>query len=118
MGPESHQRVDEGVSSSSLVHSPTTSSIVLELTREAVSNAIRHGDAGRIEISVTADPLHQDIHLRVTNDGQLLPDDLVEGVGTRLLEDMTLEWTRANDNRHVTVFAVALLETEALTHSA
>ena len=93
-----------------LARSPTTSSIVLELTREAVSNAIRHGDADTIDIHITVDSAGHDIHLLVTNDGSPLPDELVEGVGTRLLHDMSLNWERTCTEHQVRVSAAVPLE--------
>lgn len=84
----------------------TTSSIVIELIREAVSNAIRHGDATRITISVALRGPDSDIHISVTNNGAPLPDTTTSGIGSRLLQDMTLSWSRQNRAGSVVLSAV------------
>jgi hypothetical protein len=88
----------------------TTSSIVIEVVREAVSNAIRHGDATKIDIDVKYDQLQADIHITVKNNGKLLAAETTTGIGTKLLTDMTLEWSRENQPEGVELRAVVPLE--------
>jgi two-component sensor histidine kinase len=88
-------RCDEATTNA-LREAQTTSSIVIEVIREAVSNAIRHGDATRINISVALVETDSDVHISVTNNGAPLPKETTPGIGSRLLRDMTLEWSRQN----------------------
>lgn len=89
----------------------TTSSIVIEVIREAISNAIRHGDASRITISVAIVKPNSDVHISVTNNGAPLPKDTTSGIGSRLLHDMTLSWSRENLAGSVVLRAVVPLHT-------
>lgn len=83
----------------------TTSSILIEVVREAVSNAIRHGDATKIEVAITYVDSHDNVHITVKNNGKLLPTETTTGIGTKLLTDMTLEWSRENKAEAVVLWA-------------
>jgi two-component sensor histidine kinase len=88
----------------------TTSSIVIEVIREAVSNAIRHGDATQINISIALVEPDSDVHISVTNNGAPLPKDTPLGMGSRLLRDMTMSWSRQNLAGSVVLSAVVPLQ--------
>jgi len=88
----------------------TTSSIIIEVVREAVSNAIRHGDATKIGIDISYIESQSDIHITVTNNGTLLSTETTTGIGTKLLTDMTLEWFRENQAQGVVLSAIVPLE--------
>jgi two-component sensor histidine kinase len=102
-------RCDE-VTTDKLREAQTTSSIVIEILREAVSNAIRHGDATRISITVALVEPNSDVHIAVTNNGAPLPKDATSGIGSRLLRDMTLSWSRQNLRGSVVLNAVVPLQ--------
>ncbi|AWR20776.1 ATP-binding protein [Aurantimicrobium photophilum] len=85
--------------------SSTTSSIVIEVIREAVSNAIRHGDASEIEISIALSEDESDVIISVSDNGTGLTTNPEPGIGTRLLDDMTLEWSRVAVPRGVLLTA-------------
>lgn len=70
--------------------------IVVEIIREAISNAIRHGDATAIAITISHDDTAQDIVVTVTNDGKPLASSFTPGVGTRFLHDFSHNWSRVN----------------------
>jgi two-component sensor histidine kinase len=99
------------VTTIALREAQTTSSIVIEVIREAVSNAIRHGDATRITISVALVEPHSDVHISVTNNGAPLTKDTTSGIGSRLLQDMTLSWSRQNLAGSVVLSAIVPLHT-------
>lgn len=84
------------VTSDTLREANTTSSVVIEVIREAVSNAIRHGDATLITIDIALTEQNSDVAISVTNNGTPIPQDATSGIGTRLLADMTLSWSRQN----------------------
>jgi hypothetical protein len=63
---------------------------VIEICREAASNAIRHGHAKEIEIQVEAtDDL---IEIRVTDDGDGIAKVTVAGLGSEMLDETCLRW--------------------------
>jgi signal transduction histidine kinase len=75
---------------------------VNEIVKETVSNAVRHGEAreAKIEIDRIADSM---LHISVRNNGRLVSGDLDHGVGTRMLDDLTLNWTLTNNRATRTV---------------
>ena len=64
---------------------------VNEICKEAVSNAVRHGDAKRVQIELDR---HQDdiIELKVSNDGTPRPNQIRHGLGTGMIDDLSLSW--------------------------
>lgn len=69
---------------------------VNEIVKEAVSNAVRHGEAKQalIEIDRSDDDL---LAIQVRNDGRAVPAEIEHGVGTRMLDDLTLNWSLTNN---------------------
>lgn len=62
-----------------------------ELMRESVSNAVRHGAARRIEISIDR-VSDNEIQFMAKNDGLPVSSKIEPGVGSQTLDDLTLEW--------------------------
>lgn len=89
---------------------PATSSSVVEIVREALSNAIRHGDAAHIRVQVRLSESNGDVLIRVANDGQPVPASAVPGLGTTLLTDLAVSWSRQNIDGQVIVDAIVPLE--------
>jgi hypothetical protein len=50
-----------------------------------------------------------EVHISITNNGAPLPKQLRPGIGTQLLKDMTLSWSRRNLAEHVVLTAVVPL---------
>jgi len=69
-------------------------STVIDLLTEAVSNAVRHGEASQVAVrlAVSAGGL---LELWVRDDGRREVEESPAGMGTRVLEDCTLEWSRS-----------------------
>lgn len=66
-----------------------------DLAIEAVSNAVRHGGASSVEVSVDADEQARDMGLatlRVVDDGEV-PEAGMPGLGTALLTRCTYDWS-------------------------
>jgi signal transduction histidine kinase len=63
---------------------------VIEICREAASNAIRHGHAKAIEIQVEATGDLIEVH--VTDDGDGIATAAVPGLGSEMLDDTCLRW--------------------------
>lgn len=64
---------------------------VNEIAKEAVSNAVRHANAK--EIAIVIDKEGEQISLKIENNGLPYPDDVVPGLGSRMINDLTLRWT-------------------------
>jgi two-component sensor histidine kinase len=65
---------------------------VNEIIKEAVSNAVRHGEAKVVNIDIER---HDDFNLEITvsNDGIPLIAQNQLGVGSRLIEELTTDWS-------------------------
>ncbi len=86
---------------------PMASAVIIDVMTEAVSNAVRHGSASRAELSISADDDGL-VTLSVCNNG--LPSDgasVLKGLGTSLLDDCALEWSRTTTEGR-TLLAVVL----------
>lgn len=65
---------------------------VNEIVKEAVSNAVRHGDAKKVWVDI--DRIDDfDLALTVSNDGVPLSAQTRLGVGSRLIEELTTDWS-------------------------
>jgi hypothetical protein len=82
-----------------------TAFAVSELVREACSNAIRHGKATRIDISVEVRKDDRVVEIRIDNDGLPLSRDATPGIGSQLFDEQSLEWSRAQVGDRVRVTA-------------
>lgn len=77
---------------------------VNEIVKECASNAIRHGNATKIEIALTENE-NQTLQITVTNNGStnLLGP---KGVGTQILNELTMSWERNVEANKVRVSAL------------
>lgn len=79
-----------------------------EIIKEAVSNAVRHGDAKKIHLAVSLTGADS-VEIRVSNDGYRPSSALRRGQGTELLDELTLDWTlRFDEKRDQTVLLAHL----------
>jgi|688.fasta_scaffold130288_3 signal transduction histidine kinase len=69
-----------------------TSHCINEIVKEGVSNAIRHGHAKSVEISILEDSADS-IQIEVSNDGVSDFSDR-QGVGSQMLDEITMNWSR------------------------
>lgn len=65
---------------------------VNEICKEAVSNAVRHGEANKIEILIerTSDEL---LLIEAADNGRGVGKSIKPGVGSRMLDDLTVRWS-------------------------
>lgn len=84
---------------------PRTAFAVSELVREACSNAIRHGKATRIDVSVSVREDDRVVEIRIDNDGLPLANDATPGIGSQLFDEQSLEWSRKQVGDRVRVTA-------------
>lgn len=76
-------------------------STVIDVFTEAVSNAVRHGGATHVQMSLDCAP-ENELVLTVTNDGNKEESaHSAPGLGTRLLDECALTWSRHRDPEHV-----------------
>lgn len=71
---------------------PACSSAVTDIVTESCANAIRHGHATRISVSITQPDSQRLVTLVVDNDGTPLDPTAHTGLGTSLINDVALEW--------------------------
>ena len=62
---------------------------------EAVSNAVRHGRARHVKVAMTAG--ERCVEMRVWDDGTTPIGESRAGLGSQILEDCSLEWSRTGD---------------------
>jgi glucose-6-phosphate-specific signal transduction histidine kinase len=69
---------------------------VNEICKEAVSNAVRHGEAKNITISIdrSADEL---LVIEAADNGRGIESDAIPGVGSRMLDDLSVDWSISNN---------------------
>ena len=91
--------------SRALGRSLDTAFCVNEIVKEAVSNAVRHGDAKAVKVDIdrVADDL---LHVRVQNNGiaaEIQTDS--SGIGSEMLDEICLTWELVSDKSGVTLSA-------------
>jgi two-component sensor histidine kinase len=84
---------------------PRTAFAASELVREACSNAIRHGKATRIDISVAVRKDDRVVEIRIDNDGLPPVSNATPGIGSQLFDEQSLEWSRKQVGDRVRVTA-------------
>lgn len=88
---------------SNLSTNQVTAHCVNEIVKECVNNAIRHGHAERVEVNIE-DLNDGSLRVTVANDG----DANIygeEGVGSQILDEITMEWSRELSGSRVIVTA-------------
>lgn len=65
--------------------------LTIDIVREAVTNAIKHGRATTVTISINQSSL-ETVHISVKNNGETPQQQSKSGFGTELLDQMTLRW--------------------------
>ena len=73
---------------------PAATVALIELAREACSNAIRHGDATRCAIEVRVNSGESVIQLEVFNDGLPPQAEAHRGQGSQLFDELSVRWAR------------------------
>lgn len=73
---------------------PSAHAALIDLLAEALANAVRHGGAGRAVVRIDRLPDPDRLRLEVADDGDLL-DAVEPGMGSRLLDAVTLRWSLA-----------------------
>ena len=81
---------------------------VNEIAKEAVSNAVRHGEAKLVSIAIER-PIDDLLTLVISNDGIAPRDSGTKGVGLQMLDEVALSWSLDhNRGRGLTELSVRL----------
>jgi len=86
---------------------PFAKDALIEVTRECMINAVRHGQTNSISISTKLQTSEAGafVFLEAKNIGHKLPEALETGFGSELFNDATSSWTRENWDEGVVVSA-------------
>lgn len=81
---------------------------VNEIVKEAVSNAVRHGQAKTVTVEIDRET-EQSLSLKVSNDGLPIKIRPAAGVGSKLIKELTTKWSLgSNKSTGLTVLAASL----------
>jgi signal transduction histidine kinase len=80
------------------------SSSAVEIVTELVGNSMIHGHASWVSISLWLEGSDR-VWLKVADDGGMTQADDADGLGSRLLEDVTITWSRRGTETGVVVQA-------------
>lgn len=71
------------------------SRILIDLVQEAVANAARHGEARTVDVRISRQG-EKLVQVEVNDDGLGMLPDAPRGLGSRLLDECAIEWSRVN----------------------
>ena len=79
-----------------IARQPLASEALIEISREFITNAIKHGKASKVSLTVSRlDDLR--IAIKVVDDGQGLPPGAKPGFGSKLLSELSLVWSQTRE---------------------
>ena len=85
-----------------LVADPTSGTSVIDIVMEACANAIQHGRARTVSIAIRMVGTRT-LSCRVIDDGAPAAATSATGLGTQLLDELCLEWSRTRDGSTMTL---------------
>ena len=91
-----------------LSRKPLASEALIEISREFINNAIKHGKAENVSLRVfRVDPYR--LAVEVTDDGQGVPPGAKPGFGSKLLTELSLRWSQSRvENKTVSYAEIVL----------
>jgi anti-sigma regulatory factor (Ser/Thr protein kinase) len=81
-----------------------TAYCVNEILKEAIGNAVRHGSATAVMVNITREE-DDFVDVEIQNDGSAPPKRRKKGIGSRMLDDVTLNWSLSRSGRLTTLTA-------------
>jgi signal transduction histidine kinase len=94
-----------------VARSPLASEALIEISREFITNAIKHGKASSVSLKVSRlDDLR--IAIKVVDDGQGLPPGAKPGFGSKLLSELSMVWRQTREGDSTLSYAEIVLGQE------
>ena len=90
---------------------PLTSEALIEISREFITNAIKHGKANNVSLKVSRLDGAR-IAIEVIDDGQGLPPGAKPGFGSKLLTELSLSWNQSRKADSTVSYAEIVLGQE------
>ena len=96
--------IDPGGATKRVDESPSTAAAVIEIVREAVGNAVRHGSA--TTVSITLDSKEERfLKIEIHDNGSGVAPDAIAGLGSELFDSLTFRWSRSSSTAGTEVHA-------------
>jgi signal transduction histidine kinase len=86
-----------------MTRNATAAECALEIVREGVGNAIRHGRASHVNVGIEARSSH--LLIAISDDGRADGHEAQRGLGSRMLDEMCVSWSRESDDCGTTLTA-------------
>jgi signal transduction histidine kinase len=91
-----------------ITKAPLASEALIEISREFITNAIKHGKASNVALSAFRMDAFR-IAIQVIDDGQGLPPGAKPGFGSKLLSELSLSWKQTRDGDRTISYAEIVL---------
>jgi signal transduction histidine kinase len=76
-----------------ITNEPLTCEATIELTRELVTNSIKHGKANKVSVEISAIDASR-FRVEVSDNGLVTNPEATPGYGTKVLNELSLNWER------------------------
>lgn len=83
---------------------PDAEASIEEIIRECITNAAKHGNAKNVSIEISApESMNELVEIKIANDGKPIEGDSKKGQGSRIMDQVTLQWSRiSGENKTIT----------------
>ena len=96
-----------------ITNEPLTCEATIELTREMVTNSIKHGHARWVKVVINQiDPTR--FSVEVTDNGKALVEGATPGYGTKVLNELSLNWERTRSGDTTRSYAEMVLAQDSV----
>ncbi len=87
---------------------PSCSRLTVDIIQESIANAIRHGKSDAVQVSLSLWATNE-VQIEITDNGLGLPAEIDAGLGTKLLNDCAISWSRVNTQTGVRLLCLVPL---------
>ena len=96
-----------------ITNEPLTCEATIELARELVTNSIKHGQASKVKVTINQiDPTR--FSVEVTDNGKALVEGATPGYGTKVLNELSLNWERTRSGDTTRSYAEMVLAQDSV----
>jgi signal transduction histidine kinase len=96
-----------------ITNEPLTCEATIELARELVTNSIKHGQASKVKVTINQiDPTR--FSVEVTDNGKALIEAATPGYGTKVLNELSLNWERTRSGDTTRSYAEMVLAQDSV----